>query len=199
MKTENTVLMQEARASLSGKWGLAIGTMLVFILILGVIQAVPKMGPFISLFVTGAFSLGIATFALNIARNKEARLEDIFSGFQNFGTALGAYLLMIIYILLWTLLLIIPGIIAALAYSMTFYILADDRSISATEALAKSKKMMEGYKWKYFRMGLRFLGLSLLCLLTLGIAFFWLMPFMQVTMAKFYDDIKTDASEVIVM
>jgi uncharacterized membrane protein len=72
---------------------------------------------------------------------------------------------------------------------MTFYILADDSSIGANEALDKSKEMMRGYKWKFFCLGLRFFGLGLLCLLTLGIGFLWLFPFMQVTMAKFYDDI----------
>jgi uncharacterized membrane protein len=100
---------------------------------------------------------------------------------------------MILFILLWTLLLIIPGIIAAISYSMTFYILADDNSIGAMDAIDKSKKMMDGYKWKYFCLGLRFLGWALLCILTLGIGFLWLMPYMQVSMAKFYDDVKANS------
>jgi uncharacterized membrane protein len=100
---------------------------------------------------------------------------------------------MILFILLWTLLLIIPGIIAAISYSMTFYILADDNSIGAMDAIDKSKKMMDGYKWKCFCLGLRFLGWALLCILTLGIGFLWLMPYMQVSMAKFYDDVKANS------
>jgi uncharacterized membrane protein len=86
--------------------------------------------------------------------------------------------------------LIIPGIIAALSYSMTFYILADDQEIKAEDALRKSKMMTEGYKLKLFYLGLRFLLLAFLCVLTLGIGFFFLIPFIHVTMAKFYDDIK---------
>ena len=97
---------------------------------------------------------------------------------------------MLLFTFLWTLLLIIPGIIAVLSYSMTFYILADDNSIGAMEAIDKSKKMMDGYKWKYFCLGLRFIGWSLLCILTLGIGFLWLLPYMQVSVVKFYDDIK---------
>lgn len=50
--------------------------------------------------------------------------------------------------------------------------------------------MMDGYKLKLFRLVLRFLGLGLLCILTLGIGFFWLIPYTQVCMAKFYDDVK---------
>jgi len=99
---------------------------------------------------------------------------------------------MIIFTVLWTLLLIIPGIIAAISYSMTFFIMADDDSIDAMAAIDKSKAMMNGYKMKYFRMNLRFLGWSLLCFLTLGIGFLWLIPYMYVSYVKFYDDIKNN-------
>jgi len=162
--------MQMARESLKGKWGLAIGTFVVYILIVATLQAIPIIG----LIASGPLVLGLAIFSLSISRNQDARLEQIFQGFSNFGTSLGAYLLMILFILLWMLLLIIPGIIAAISYSMTFYILADDNSISAMDAINKSKKMMNGYKWKYFCLHLRFLGWALLCLLTLGIGFLWL-------------------------
>jgi uncharacterized membrane protein len=192
MKTENVVLMRMARESLKGKWGLAIGTFVVYILIIGAIQGITQLFPLaglISLIIAGPMAVGLAIFSINISRNQEARLEQIFQGFNNFGTSLGAYLLMLLFILLWTLLLIIPGIIAALSYSMTFYILADDNS-GAMEAIDKSKKMMDGYKWKYFCLGLRFIGWALLCILTLGIGFLWLFPYMQVSMVKFYDDIK---------
>ena len=193
MKTENLVLMQMARKSLKDKWGLAIGTFVVYMLIIGAIQTTTEFFPLVGLLllaISGPMALGIAIFSINISRNQDARLEQIFQGFNNFNTSLGAYLLMLLFTLLWTLLLIIPGIIAVLSYSMTFYILADDNSIGAMEAIDKSKKMMDGYKWKYFCLGLRFIGWSLLCILTLGIGFLWLLPYMQVSMVKFYDDIK---------
>jgi uncharacterized membrane protein len=193
MKNANVVLMQMARESLKGKWGLAIGTLVVYFLIAVVLRIIPIVGPIASLIISGPFAIGLAVFSLSISRNQDAKLEQIFQGFNNFGTALGAYLLMILFILLWTLLLIIPGIISAISYSMTFYILADDNSIGAMEAIDKSKKMMDGYKWKYFCLGLRFLGWALLCILTLGIGFLWLMPYMQVSMAKFYDDVKANS------
>ena len=193
MKTENLVLMQMARKSLKEKWGLAVGTFVVYMLIIGAIQATTEFFPLAGLLllaISGPMALGIAIFSINISRNQDARLEQIFQGFNNFNTSLGAYLLMLLFTFLWSLLLIIPGIIAVLSYSMTFYILADDNSIGAMEAIDKSKKMMDGYKWKYFCLGLRFIGWSLLCILTLGIGFLWLLPYMQVSMVKFYDDIK---------
>lgn len=192
MNTQNLILMQMARESLKGKWGLAIGTFVVYMIISGGLQAIPDAGPIATLIISGPFALGAAIFSLSISRNQDAQLEQIFHGFKNFGTALGAYLLMILFILLWMLLLIIPGIIAALSYSMTFYILADDNSIGAMDAIKKSKKMMDGYKWKYFCLGLRLLGWALLCVLTLGIGFLWLIHYAQVSVAKFYDDVKAN-------
>jgi len=195
MKTKNQVLMQMALGSLKGKWGIAIGAVVVYFLILGAIQGITRLSPFagiISLIIAGPMALGIIIFFINISRNQNAKLEQIFQGFNRFGTSLGAYLLVLLFTFLWTLLLIIPGIIASLSYSMTFLILADDNSIGAMEAIDKSKKMMYGYKWKFFCLGLRFLGWALLCILTLGIGFLWLTPYMIVSMVKFYEDIKED-------
>lgn len=192
MKTENVVLMQMARESLKGKWGLAIGTFVVYLLITVTLQVIPIAGPIVSLIISGPFALGLAIFSLAISRNQEARLEQIFQGFNNFGTALGAYLLMVLFIILWMLLLIIPGIMAALSYSMTFFILADEKSLGAIEAIDKSKQMMYGYRWKLFCLCLRFFGWALLCILTLGIGFLWLFPYIQISFAKFYDDVKAN-------
>jgi uncharacterized membrane protein len=198
MKTENAILMKIAKESLKGKWGLAVGTYLVFTLICIIVSGIGAasgaktewISSLIMLLITGPFVLGLAIFSLAISRNKEAKLEQIFQGFNNFGKSLGAYLLMLLFILLWSLLLIIPGIIAGLSYSMTFYIIADNNSIGSMEAIDKSKAMMNGYKWKFFCLQLRFLGWGLLCLLTFGVGFLWLMPYMQISIAKFYDDIK---------
>jgi len=192
---ENVVLMRMARESLKGKWGVAIGTFLIYGLIMSSFGAMHSVGV-ISLLIAGPMALGAATFSLSISRSKEARLEQIFDGFRNYANALVTHLLMTLYIVLWMLLLIIPGIIAALSYSMVFYILADDKSLKPKEVLDKSKKMMDGYKMKMFNLCLRFFLLALLCILTLGIGFLWLIPYINITMAKFYDDIKENPATV---
>ncbi len=191
MKTENAELTRMARESLKGKWWLAVGTFFLYTIILGVPNAIPVLGSIAALIIGGPMALGLAAFVLSIARGQEAKMEQIFQGFQKFGTSLGAYLLMVLFVLLWSLLLIVPGIIAAFSYSMTFYIMADDEeNIGAMDALDKSKAMMKGNKGKLFCLSLRFIGWALLCLLTAGIGFFWLMPYMEVSFAKFYEDIK---------
>ena len=195
MNTENITLMRSARESLKDKWGLAIGTFLVYTVLTSVTGSVESRGSnvtfsIMNLIIGGPFALGAAIFSLSISRNKEARFEQIFQGFNRFSNAFVAYLLIVLYVFLWALLLIVPGIIAALGYSMTFYIMADDPLINPQDALKKSKSMMDGYKLKLFYLCLRFFLLALLCILTLGIGFLWLIPYVHVTMAKFYDDIR---------
>ena len=193
MTKDNAVLMQMARESLRGKWNTVVPIFLIYIIITAALQGVSEVFPLaglISLILSGPIALGISIFSLNIAGDNDLKAEQLFEGFKNFGTSVVAYLLMVIFILLWSILLIIPGIIAALSYSMTFFIIAEDSSIDAVEALKKSKEMMDGHKWKYFCLSLRFIGWALICILTLGIGFLWLLPYIQVTNVKFYEDIK---------
>lgn len=153
---------------------MAIGTCFVYLLISFALSAVPKTGGVGSLILGGAFIFGMAKFSLAISRNQEAELKDIFEGFQNFTTNLTTYLWMFLYICLWTLLLIVPSIIKGISYSMTFFILNDQPDLEPKEALKRSENLMDGYKMKYFRLSLRFLGWGLLCVLTAGIGFLWL-------------------------
>ncbi|RUA23614.1 MAG: hypothetical protein DSY76_09255 [Bacteroidetes bacterium] len=190
---ENSELRNSAKNILSGNWGEAILVTFVYMLIIGALSSMQNKNGFVSvltLVIEGPLLLGVTIFFLKLSREQDARFEDLFEGFKMFTKAVGTYLLMLLYILLWSLLLIIPGIIAAMSYSMSFFILADNPDIRVQDALKLSKEMMNGYKMKYFLMQLGFFGLALLCILTLGIGFLWLLPFIQVTNAKFYDDIK---------
>jgi len=206
MVTSNKDLMTQAREALSGRWGLAVGTFFVFLLIMGVLGNQQVIwgnngltfvlsSNLLILLITGALTFGAATFALAISRKGEAKFEMIFSGFAYYGKTLALALLMTLFILLWMLLLIIPGIIASISYSMAFFLMADDPNIGAMEAIDKSKKMMYGYKWKYFCLGLRFLGWFLLGIITAGIGFLWILPYIYVSQAKFYEEVKANFVE----
>jgi uncharacterized membrane protein len=190
-KTHNRDLMRMARESLSGNWTTGVLVMILYSLIVsGSSSFIPIVGWIISLFLAGPMILGLYKVFLLLARRRPAKIEQIFDGFQRFGTAMGAYLLMTLYILLWFMLLIIPGIIASYSYAMTFFILEDDETISPNDAITKSKEMMRGNKWKFFCLYWRFFGWHLLCILTLGIGFLWLGPYIQTSMAHFYEDIR---------
>lgn len=196
MKTENVILMSQAREALAGKWGLAVGVSLLYFLVTVLVQSIPSIGErfypgeIISFLIAGPLSLGLVIFFLKLSRNQNPKWDEIFKGFESFSVAFVAYLLTIVFTLLWALLLIVPGIIAAISYSMTFYILADNPGMSARDAIKKSKMMMMGYKWKLVCLGFRFLGWAILSILTLGIGLLWLFPYMQMASVKFYEDIK---------
>lgn len=97
---------------------------------------------------------------------------------------------MTFFIALWSLLLIVPGIIVALSCAMTYFIIADDPTVGPILAMTASQEIMRGHKWKLFCLGWRFFGWYLLCLLTLGIGFFWLAPYMQTSWTHFYEDVR---------
>jgi len=91
-----------------------------------------------------------------------------------------------IFILLWTCLLIVPGIMAAIRYSMSYYLLAENPEMEAMEALRKSSELMNGHKWEFFKFCLSFLGWAALCLITMGIGFLVLVPYFQMSKLYFY-------------
>jgi uncharacterized membrane protein len=100
--------------------------------------------------------------------------------------------LVYLFAFLWALLLIIPGIIKALAYSMTPFIIKDYPELSANQAINLSIKMMKGRKFDLFWLCLSFIGWIILCMFTLGIGYVWLAPYIQTSMAAFYQDVKND-------
>lgn len=188
---ENSELNRRARASLSGKWGLGVGITLINILLTQLLSnLIPVLGPMMVFIITGPLTVGISLVFLNIARGYQADVGQMFEGFKIFGQALAAYFLILVFTILWTLLFIIPGIIAGISYSMTYFIIVDNPGIESSAAIGLSKEMMRGYKWQYFFLGFRFLGWMLLSMLTLGIGLLWVIPYMNTSYAHFYEMVR---------
>lgn len=198
--TENLQLMRNARKSLEPYWLLAVLVTLVYLIISAIIggiqntsessQLLDLVGLLLNILITGPVALGFTIFALNVSRNNTPDFSDLFKGFNQYGRNVLAYLIMMLIIILGFVLLIVPGIIAALGLSMTLFIIADDPDISATDAIQKSWKMMMGYKWKYLRLSLRFIPWILLSIILLFVGFLFVAPWIQVTAAGFYEEIK---------
>ncbi len=181
--TPNVEIMRSAKAILREKWDYSALTTLVMVLITGIF-------PFL---LAGPLMLGFIIYLKRLRDDREnARLEVIFDGFNDFGRAFVATLLIGIFVFLWSLLLIIPGLVMSIAWSMTMFVIAEDRNISAMDAMRRSRDMMTGYKWKFFCLNLRFIGWVLLVIVTLGIASFWFEPYMRMSYLQFYEDIKAD-------
>ncbi|HZK53453.1 MAG TPA: DUF975 family protein [Desulfosporosinus sp.] len=148
------------------------------------------LGGLLSFILMGPVTLGVTGYFLKLIRKEDPIIEDMFRGFKSFIKSFVLNLLVTIFIFLWTLLLIFPGIIAAYRYSMAYYIIMDNSELSAFEALNESKRMMIGYKFKLFSLWFSFLGWFLLGIVTLGIAFLWVNPYYETAKANFYQDLK---------
>jgi uncharacterized membrane protein len=184
---DNSELRSNAREQLGGNWGGAIISCVIFSIISSAASGAAGIG---SLILGGPLELGLATYFLQLKRQKKVQLEVLFQGFRNFEAALILYIARMIFTFLWSLLLIIPGIIAALKFSMAVYILHDNPELSGMDAINRSKEMMDGLKGKLFGLYLSFLGWAILCLFTFGIGYLWLFPYMKATEANFYEDLK---------
>jgi len=195
---ENNQIMKEAQESLKGKWGISIavcliaGVITIMITILGGYLINEDWGGnLLSLFVTPPIGVGLALFFLNIHSGNKLEIRTIFNPFKEVWlNSVLAYFMMIVIIIIGSILFIIPGIIASLMFSQVFYIIAEDNKIDPYNALVKSKKMMDGNKWKLFKIILRILLLAIVCILTLGIGFIWLAPYQNAVYAKFYNLLK---------
>lgn len=136
--------------------------------------------------VGGAVELGMCAYFSKRALGENADIKDEFSYFQYFGKALGLRIVTSIFIFLWTLLLIVPGIIASYRYAMATYILAEHPEMGIMEAIEASKQMMDGNKWALFCLDFSFIGWALLSACTLGIGDLFLNPYTRMATAHFY-------------
>ena len=197
---------KRALASLEHGWGTFVCATLVYLVISSICQSFTRIDKEsaslagLSLVMTILLLpliWGFYTMYLDHIRGEKVGLGNLFKGYSKewFSKSLLTLLLMYVYILLWTLLLIIPGIIKALSYAMTPYVLKDNPNMKNNEAIEESMRLMSGHKAELFLLGLSFIGWALLSLLTLGIGFLWLIPYMQTAFAYFYEDLKKEAGE----
>lgn len=143
----------------------------------------------VMLIIGGPLMVGLAMISRKVYCREEPQVDDLFSGFKDFGNNLVLHLLISIYTALWTLLFIIPGIIKGIAYSMAYYIKEENPSLSANECITRSKEMMDGHKWELFCLHLSYLGWYILSIFTLGILLFWIEPKVHVAQYTFYRNI----------
>lgn len=140
----------------------------------------------VRLFVGCAVRLGYCTYLLKQHDRQERDYKDLFSHFNNYGSALCLSLTEGILIFLWSLLLVFPGIIAGYRYAMAPFIMAENPELTATQAITLSKQMMKGNKGRLFCLELSFIGWALLSALTLGIGELFLVPYTSAARAAFY-------------
>ena len=146
----------------------------------------------LNFFLLYPLTLGYSVAHKDLLQNGDAAItrNTIRHAFSDYVRNAVSILLVYVYTALWTLLLIVPGIVKGLAYSLTHFIVKDNPELSPNEAINLSIKMMKGHKFDLFYLYLSFIGWILLAILTLGIGLLWVIPYMQTAMAAFYLDVK---------
>ncbi|MCZ0754191.1 DUF975 family protein [Anoxybacillus sp. J5B_2022] len=207
-----SMLRRQARQALKGKWSAAVLFMLVYFFINAIFPTIIEIvasggwnewieqenppiaaSIFNLLYSFALIPLGIAMYwaFLDVYRGQSLHVSRVFSAYTPAKLPLkliGTSILFGIFVFLWSLLLIIPGIIKSLAYSQTFFLLKDHPEYSALQAITESKKRMKGYKWKLFLLYLSFIGWGFLTIFTLGIGLLWLIPYIYTSLAAFYEE-----------
>lgn len=139
-------------------------------------------------------NIGVAQNVLAWSRGEDVnKWKVLFGGFNSakiFFKQVGVVVLNTILCALWAILLVVPGIIKGLAYSMYPYVLRDEPDLSVWQSLKKSEAIMKGYKGKLFLMYLSFVGWFILGAFTFGILYIWLTPYVMTSTVKFYDDVR---------
>lgn len=184
-------LKARAKQMISGKMGMLIVCFIIVVVLTGACSRIPKAGGIVSMCVIGPLTLGTAYIYLNLTRGFDPDVNILFSGFQRFVDALVLNLLISVFTFLWSLLLVVPGIIKAISYSQAYYILAEHPEMSGKEALDESIAMMDGHKMDYFELVLSFFPWLLLCGITCGLASLYVVPYMRATFVNFYEAIKS--------
>lgn len=138
--------------------------------------------------------VGLTYYMVRFIKDQQRELKDLFKYSNDFGRIFLTGLLESIFTFLWALLLVIPGIIKAIGYSLVTFILADEKykDLSYTQILKKSEEMMQGHKMDYFVLQLSFIGWHMLAIFTLGLLEIWILPYENTATYKFLNDIKEE-------
>ena len=195
----------KAKEHLSGNWPVVIITVFIFLALTqlftnqdrvvtlsnGESMVSPSSAFFnlLSFILTGPLTYGLMEFFRRL-RAQTADIKDLFLGFKRFGDTFLLNLLTTVFIVLWSLLLIIPGIIAAIRYTMAYLIMTENPDMTALESITASKMMMEGHKMEFFSFALSFIGWFFLGLVTLGLGFLYVIPYYNASKVEFYENLK---------
>ena len=189
---ERLELKMAAKDQIKGNIGMYVVCMLIVSCISGALGYIPKVGYILSFIFLSPMILAFARINLGMTNGEKVQVKSLLESFDDFGKALLLNILASVFICLWSILLVVPGIIKALSYSMSFYILAENPDMDAMEALEESKKIMEGHKWEFFVLLLSFILWDILGCITWGLAYIYVAPYKNATIADYYNKIKNE-------
>lgn len=190
-------LKAAAKLQIKGHIGILFIIMLAGTFASLIANVIPVVGALASaIVISPAFTLGMAVIFLNLTKNIAPQFDYLLDGLRDFWSAFKVTFFVGLFTALWSLLFVIPGIVKGLSYSMSIFILAENKGMPAREAIDRSRKMMDGHKMELFLLMLSFIGWLLLGYVTFGIALVWVVPYMGTTIANFYQSLKPQTEVV---
>lgn len=189
MKTR-AELKNSALKLLTGNWTNPVLFTLVFLVVIGTLTRIPFIGQVIGILAAASIIITFLAFFRWEKKDFKDLIEESISPYKEDYLRWGwSVLLMGLYVVLWSLLLVIPGIIKSYSYALVPYLLKDNKKLEYNDVITKSRKLMDGHKFDLFVLDLSFLGWAILACLTFGIGFLWFVPYLQTTRAAFYEDL----------
>lgn len=164
-------------------------------IVIAILLVIALLASLYTIFVGNAVSVGGCRYFME-NREHQTSASKVFYGFQNgrYGNVVKTMFFRDLFILLWTLLLIVPGIIKSYSYRLVPYILSENPHMDRKRALELSQQMMDGHKMEAFVLELSFFGWFLLSTLTCGlVGIFYVNPYLDATFAEFYVAIRTES------
>ena len=167
--------------------------MVVVFLLYGAVMGASSATLVVAILVGGPLSYGICRMMIGLVNGKKNNFNDLTAGFtESFVNSLVLALLQMVFIMLWSLLLVVPGIVKSYSYAMAMYIHQDNPSKEANECITQSREMMNGYKWRLFCLDLSFIGWYILGALCFGIGEMFVIPYHQMARTNFYLALKAE-------
>lgn len=182
----NKQIRQKALDYLRGHWLYAVLCTLLFDAVVAMAGSIPIAGLLVVIPLTFGFDIAFLLFIRGEV-DEEDLVTKPFEVLKRYGRMLGASLLVFVFTWLWSLLLIIPGIVKGYSYALTPYVAHDNPELPVRDCLRRSQQMMKGYKMRLFLLDLSFIGWFLLGIITFGIAFLWISPYVTTARAEFYE------------
>ncbi len=176
----------------SKRWMMFVLAFLITGAIGGAISACTSgIGAIIGAVFGGMLIFGISVSFLALYRqDKDLEIPDIFVAFKTFGDQFLLSFMLCLFIALWSLLFVVPGLIKGLGWSMTYYIKADHPEYTYKQCMAASKQMTMGHKWELFVLILSFIGWYLVGVATCGIGMLWVETYASATITAYYEELK---------
>jgi uncharacterized membrane protein len=195
---KSSEIRAKARVSLGGKifataWLLALVVAFIDGMASTTLGAIPVIGFAAVIILWGPIKMGIMPYFLKLARDEKPSFAVIIDGFKN--DFKGNMLLGImeqLFITLWTLLFIIPGIVKSYSYALCYYIKADHPEYGWKECIDESRRMMKGNKWRLFCLDFSFIGWQIVGMLCFGLGGYFVNPYMMTARAHFYEELKAN-------